>query len=192
MGSLSRTAAACQPPSLPAASRSFTAVPNELLDHLVDWELTHLDLALYLTLLRYRWRDGQDPIPWVATLSDRLGVSGRTIQRAMRRLEDAGLVEIEARFTAVGDHTSNVYHPLLVADVATSGSGRHEGGDTGDTTPDVTGVAPKKNTRVRKNPDGRTSTDRLRPSPLEPGRCFGCGGPHETSVCPRYGGLINW
>lgn len=67
------------------------------------------------TLLRLQRRH---PVVWVrvTTLATWLGLSPRTIRRALAWLEAHGLLEREARHTAAGDRAANVYRIVPDAD----------------------------------------------------------------------------
>lgn len=49
------------------------------------------------------------PFPSKKRLAERLGVSDKTVQRAMKRLEDEGLIKRERRSHASGGQASNRY-----------------------------------------------------------------------------------
>jgi predicted transcriptional regulator len=163
MPSIAGQAAACQSSGIPTASRSYTAVPNELLDAFVDWELSRLDLCVYLVLLRFRWRG--DPFPRIKLLGERVGASESSVKRSLHTLESVGLVEVEERIAEHRGHTSNIYHLRLVAALEPSsgaaltevGSRANGGGFTG-------GPGVKKKPGP-ENPIRRNQTDRWRPQP---------------------------
>lgn len=129
MGSLSRVAVACQPPEIPRTSKSYTAVPNELLDSWRDWGLRPIEVLVYAALLRRKWST-TDPFPSIKTLCRDVGASVSTVQRAISMMENLGLITVEPRIGEHGGIVSNTYHLHLVAQVTggTTRHGRHQGG----------------------------------------------------------------
>jgi DNA-binding transcriptional ArsR family regulator len=128
MASIQGPAAACPDPAS-IRSRSFTMVPNELLDNLVVWCLTPFEGYLYIVLLKRRWH-GVDPYPRIKTLASELGCSVSTIQRALKRLAEAGLLTTEPRPDGQGGILSNTYHLHLLPPV-TEGTGSQRGQGSG-------------------------------------------------------------
>lgn len=74
-----------------------------------DPDLTPQAKALYALLATYADNGGRDCWPNQQTLADQLGVSVDTIQRQLRVLEDAGVVETNARYSDSGGRLSNAY-----------------------------------------------------------------------------------
>lgn len=70
----------------------FVAVPMDLLRHQGDLGLSSSDLVLIVNLAAHRWKSGQVVYPSNATLAKRTGMSEQTIQRILKRLQDAGLL----------------------------------------------------------------------------------------------------
>lgn len=70
--------------------------------------LSHRAKTVYVYL---RDRSNQDGICWpgIKTIAKELKLSARTVQRAIRDLETAGLVTRQFRYRANGSHTSNIY-----------------------------------------------------------------------------------
>jgi len=71
--------------------------------------LNPTQLAVLLQLADYWWQKERIPYPSKKTLSDRLGLSPRQIQRYIAELEQAGLVERIERRAAHGGKQSNGY-----------------------------------------------------------------------------------
>jgi DNA-binding Lrp family transcriptional regulator len=85
------------------------------------------------------WTTGEGARPRVATIADRLGVSTRTVQRALRELEALGAMVTEKRLDARGHQTSNGY--TVHADPPRHLSAVPDPGDV-RVTPGVTSVSP--------------------------------------------------
>jgi GntR family transcriptional regulator len=68
--------------------------------------------------------------PRIATIADKVGVSPRTVQRAIQHLVQRGLITVDDRYRSDGSHTSNLYRLHLDQGVSVSPPP-----DRGDTTP---------------------------------------------------------
>lgn len=94
----------------PVLSHGYTGVPSILIKAQCQLGITPLQMNIIIQLLDY-WHDPErKPFPTKQDLADRMNVTGKTIQNNMRQLEQAGLVRREARKTACGDWSSNIYH----------------------------------------------------------------------------------
>lgn len=161
----------------------FATIPEWVLFH---EDLSHGAIRLYAVLDRYADKDSRDAYPSRATLAGRLGVSVKTIDRALAELVDAGAVTVEHRVDAAGDLTSNRY--ILRAfppaaqpseggdtDVPTPSHGCPEGGVTDDATGGVTDDAGTRTT-LNENPPTPASGGAgcsQHPTPLPNRRCCG-------------------
>jgi DNA-binding transcriptional MocR family regulator len=130
---------------LGARQDRFTQLPDILIDVLGprQHQLVH-------ALLSYDWTGDGAIYPSVPTLAMRLRWSVRTVQRALRSLEDQGYIVTEARYRDDQGRTSNLYRPGPALIAHLSPRGRQP-----DTTP-VTARHPAPMTRVsdeRRNPD---------------------------------------
>ena len=78
------------------AERGFTQIPNYLLllNQFLDKEhrLSPVELLVLFELAGAWWKPKEMPFPAMTTLAVRCGVSERQIQRAVTRLEKAGLI----------------------------------------------------------------------------------------------------
>jgi len=107
------------------AERGFAQVPNYLLllNQFLSPEhrLTPTELLVLIQLAGSWWKKDAMPFPSMSTLATRCGVSGRQIQRAVNKLEKAGLIRRVSRRTR-GIISSNAYdlQPLtdLLGEVA--------------------------------------------------------------------------
>lgn len=64
---------------------------------------------MLLHLIDHWWEETTMPFPSKKRLAERLGVSDKTVQRAMQRLETEGLVKRVVRNHASGGQASNEY-----------------------------------------------------------------------------------
>ena len=87
----------------------FTVVPSVLLQTLPALGIRASELAVLVCLIDAWWKPDDMPWPSKARLAGLLGVSDKTIQRAIRRLEARGLIVSEARHRSHGGQTSNRY-----------------------------------------------------------------------------------
>jgi hypothetical protein len=87
----------------------WTVVPSALLRGLPRLHIDANGLAVLICLIDYWWAPQDLPWPSKKALSERLGVSERTIQRTLAHLKEEGLVKAEARHGAHGGQTSNKY-----------------------------------------------------------------------------------
>ena len=91
------------------ADAGWTAVPNVLLDKQVALGLDALDVNIVMQIAKYWW-SSDAPYPSVDTISEAIGVTARTVQRRIARMEEDGLVERHTRFYAKGGgQRSNQY-----------------------------------------------------------------------------------
>lgn len=87
----------------------FTFVPSVILRAQARLHIDATELAVLLHLIDHWWEDDSMPFPSKKRLAERLGVSDKTVQRAMKRLEDEGLIKREPRSHASGGQASNRY-----------------------------------------------------------------------------------
>lgn len=94
------------------AERGFAQVPNYLLliNQFLDEEsrLSPAELLVLIQLIGSWWKRDDLPFPSMSTLSKRIGVSTRQIQRAVNRLEELGLIKRTKRRSS-GIISSNAY-----------------------------------------------------------------------------------
>ena len=72
-------------------------------------EMGAIGVALYAVLQRYADRTTGQCWPSVATMAATLNLSTRCVQKYLRHLARLGLIDLATRYTADGDHTSNLY-----------------------------------------------------------------------------------
>lgn len=71
----------------------FQIVPNVLIRGQSKLGLDTVDLAILLNITLHWWEAGQLPHPRLSIIANRIGVSRRTVERRVARLEEAGLIE---------------------------------------------------------------------------------------------------
>lgn len=87
----------------------FTLIPSVILRAQARLHINAVELAVLLHLIEHWWEDKAMPFPSKRRLAERLQVSDKTVQRAMKRLEDGGLIRREARSHSSGGQASNRY-----------------------------------------------------------------------------------
>jgi hypothetical protein len=95
-------AVSAAPAAVPATSQQFALIPEWVIDRCPD-----VDLWLYCRLALVA-ADGQVAMS-VAELVSITGRSDRKIQKTLRALKDAGVLEIVERITPAGARLSNAY-----------------------------------------------------------------------------------
>ncbi|WP_430386488.1 helix-turn-helix domain-containing protein [Blastomonas fulva] len=71
----------------------FVAVPMSLLRLQSRYGLTPTDMLVLINLLAHWWDPKRPVFPRSTTIAKRMGVDLRTVQRATRKMEKAGLIE---------------------------------------------------------------------------------------------------
>jgi len=87
----------------------FTFIPSVLLRAQARLHINATELAVLMHLVDHWWEDEEMPFPSKRRLAERLSVSDKTVQRAMKRLEEEGLVKRSVRRHASGGQASNIY-----------------------------------------------------------------------------------
>ena len=82
----------------------FTAVPDVLIRSQSHLNLSANEMVVILNLLLHWWEgDGQWPYPRLSTIANRMGVTRRTVERAILSLESKGLLmRLEGEFSPDG------------------------------------------------------------------------------------------
>jgi len=87
----------------------WAGVPDVLLKY-QDWlGLGPLDMNLIVQLINHWWEADAPPFPSKKTLAERVGRSESAVQRSISKMERAGYIKREDRFTASGGRSSNSY-----------------------------------------------------------------------------------
>ncbi|MBI4969203.1 MAG: helix-turn-helix domain-containing protein [Rhodospirillales bacterium] len=87
----------------------FAIVPSILIRGQQRLGLSPMQINVLVHLLDYWWSPETHPYPSKRSIATRMGVSPRTIQKAIADLEVAGLVKRIARRTSAGDPNTNMY-----------------------------------------------------------------------------------
>lgn len=93
----------------------YTVVPSIILRAQARLHINAVELAVLLHLLDHWWDNAEMPFPSKKRVADRLGVSAKTVQRAIAALETEGLVRRVKRSNGNGGQASNLYDlsPLI-------------------------------------------------------------------------------
>ena len=75
-----------------ASVAGFQAVPDLLLKNQAGLGLSPTDLVVLLNVLMHWWYPSKKPFPRSTTISKRMGVTPRTVQRSTNQLEELGLL----------------------------------------------------------------------------------------------------
>lgn len=88
----------------------FTVLPSVLLRSQARLNIKCNELAVLVHLIEHWWRPSAMPWPSKKTIAERLGVSDKTVQRAMVKLEKEKLIQRNSRYlkTSKG-RTTNEY-----------------------------------------------------------------------------------
>ena len=78
------------------AQGGFTPVPQVLLKHYTDLNITSMEAMLVVHLLSYKW-DEQLPFPSMTTLAGRMGCSPRYVRKLCESLESVGYLKRNGR-----------------------------------------------------------------------------------------------
>lgn len=84
--------------------RGYTPVPNLLISHQHDLNISNAEMAVLLGLMFYMWTSS-DPYPAVSTLAKQSGMASKTIRRYIRSLEAKQLVTRRFRKAATTEYS---------------------------------------------------------------------------------------
>ena len=111
-----------------AIDAGFQLVPDVLLKNQARLGMSATETVVLLNLTLHWWYPTRHPYPRPATIARRMGVSARTVQRALGRLSELGLVErLKDNGAAAGGPVSTAFRltglvhelePLAREDVA--------------------------------------------------------------------------
>lgn len=87
----------------------WTVIPSALIRGLPRLHVDASGLAVLICLIDYWWAPDDLPWPSKKALAERLGVSERTIQRTLKRLQEEALIKADPRYRSHGGQTSNRY-----------------------------------------------------------------------------------
>lgn len=88
----------------------WTAFPSIILErqHALGLEAQDINIILYLST--YWWEAENKPHPSKESIARDIGLTPRTVQRRLKRLEDMGFIVREKRTDSSGGNLSNKYH----------------------------------------------------------------------------------
>lgn len=95
-----------------AKTDGFVRVPNWLID---DSDMTLHELVVYIVLLRFRDPKTGKCWPGITTIADRARVSRKTAIRAIKSLEERGVIRVKRR-KDITENQSNVYEVSLAVE----------------------------------------------------------------------------
>ncbi len=75
-----------------ARHHGFVQLPDALIRYQAELQLSPMELCVLLHVLRFWWRADEYPHPPISLLAREIGVSRRTVERAVVSLERKGLV----------------------------------------------------------------------------------------------------
>lgn len=75
-----------------SAETGFTAVPDILIRSQAQLKLSPTEMMVLLNILLHWWQEDEWPYPRISTIGERMGTSRRTVERAIRSLQEKGLV----------------------------------------------------------------------------------------------------
>lgn len=87
----------------------FTALPDVIFQYQKALKLKPLDVLILLHLASYWWKPNENPWPSKGKIADAIDVDPRTVQRAIKKMEDMGYVRRIQRMASVGDNLTNEY-----------------------------------------------------------------------------------
>lgn len=93
----------------PTVENGWTLLPNILLERQAVLGITPTEMNVLLHILKHWWQADSLPFPEMNTIAKAMDVSRSTVQRSIRRMEGAGLIQRIARKSANGGNTSNKY-----------------------------------------------------------------------------------
>ena len=97
--------------------QGFTVIPSVLLRSQRRLQFKCNELAVLVHLIEHWWKPGSMPWPKKSTIAERLGVSIKTVQRAIVKLEKEKLIQRKDRFLPANQgRTSNEYDLSLLVE----------------------------------------------------------------------------
>lgn len=93
----------------PLIANGFTAIPDAIFRNQKALKLKPLDVLILLHLASYWWKPLENPWPAKGTIADAIDVDPRTVQRAIKKMEDLGYVKRIERKAKAGDNLTNQY-----------------------------------------------------------------------------------
>lgn len=106
----------------------FVVVPSALLRYQEKLKLEDGEVVVLMNLIMAWWETDKLPYPRTSTIAKRMGVSSRTVQRHIERLEAKGLIQRERGTTNNEASLSVTKYDLsgIVAELKRLGRTEHE------------------------------------------------------------------
>lgn len=95
--------------SKPLMDAGYTVIPYVLLDRQDSFGLTPIEVNVLMHLANHWWHPENLPRPTKGSLAKRMGVSDKTVQRAVAHLEEMGLIQRKPRHNPGGGQGANFY-----------------------------------------------------------------------------------
>ncbi len=93
----------------PVLEPGFTLIPSALLRAQGRLHIGPIELNVLMQMIDHWWENEDMPFPAKKRMAERIGVSEKTIQRAVTRLVEEGLIRRTPRHNRHGGQTSNLY-----------------------------------------------------------------------------------
>jgi len=90
-------------------SNGFTAIPNTLIERQQALKIKPTEMNILLILMKYWWENDRTPYPSKETIAEMINRDPSTVRKAMKSLEEKGLVKRAPRYYEKGGQTSNEY-----------------------------------------------------------------------------------
>lgn len=90
-------------------AHGFTILPNLLFEAQAHLNISPTAFNVLLHLVMHWWEAGENPHPAIKTIARRMAKSPRSLFRYFDELEDAGLIQREARYRGHKAQTSSAY-----------------------------------------------------------------------------------
>ena len=74
------------------AETGYTAVPDILIRSQKRLQLSATEMVVLLNILLHWWQPDEWPFPRISTISERMGIGRRTVERAIQSLREKGLL----------------------------------------------------------------------------------------------------
>lgn len=91
----------------------FQTIPDALIKNQHKLGMSPVELAVLLNLTMHWWYAERLPYPATSTIAKRIGKTSRTVQRALNKLNELGLIQRELIATDDGDRVAYDLAPLV-------------------------------------------------------------------------------
>jgi len=94
----------------PLMDAGWTAIPSVIIERQQALGLDAIDINILMHLAVYWWTADNKPHPSKVTIAKAMGVTPRTIQRRIAKLEAGGLIKRQQRRISAKGSKTNIYH----------------------------------------------------------------------------------